>query len=278
VHTRSTPGPAPLGTLLDGNERCGRRQRRTTATLAGSVTLAVFLGGLVPALGAQAASPEPAVIQWWQGAAVLGGIGLVSALDESVQRSMQQQRSPSSDQVAAFARHMGQPEVFATVPAAMFLTGVLARQPGLRRGGERVAGSLALAGALAVGGKFIVGRLRPRQVGEPYISRPFSGADAFPSGHTTMAFALATALADEIHRPWATVGLFTAATGTAWSRLNDNQHWLSDVVAGAVVGIASAQFIEGRWTLFHLRPPTVFSSHGQSGVGWVIPIGPIGGH
>ncbi len=276
MHARSIRRTAPIRPLPGGMEPCRRRSGRAAgrgAALTRHLALALFLSGLASALSAQDAQPEPAVIQWWQGAAVVGGIGLVSALDESVQRSMQQQRSPSSDRFAALTRHMGQPEVFATVPGALFLAGVLTQQPTLRRSGERVAASLALAGAVTVGGKFLVGRLRPRQFGEPYNSKPFSGADAFPSGHATMAFALATALADEIHRPWATVGLFTAATGTAWSRLNDNQHWLSDVVAGAVVGITSAQFIEGRWTLFHLRPPAVFRSHGRSGIGWVIPIG-----
>ena len=112
------------------------------------------------------------------------------------------------------------------------------------------------------------GRLRPSQVEEPYEWRPFSGADAFPSGHTTMAFALATSLANEIRRPWATVGLMVVAAGTGWSRLNDNKHWVSDVAAGATLGVTSAQLIDGRWTVFHLRPPTVFLTPGRAGLAW----------
>jgi membrane-associated phospholipid phosphatase len=249
------------------------RSRRGSQRASG-VLIPLLLSAGAPALGAQQPmASSPPVIRWWHGAAALAGIALVSVGDEWVQRTTQESRSPARDQVAAVARRMGQPEVFATVPAALFIAGIGTRRPALRRAGERVAASLVLAGLLAVTSKVAVGRLRPNQAAEPYDLRPFSGADAFPSGHTTMAFALATALADEIHRPWASVGLLAAAAGTGWSRLNDNKHWLSDVVAGAVLGITSAQVIEGRWRIFHLRPPVPWVSRGRAGVGWRIPLG-----
>jgi len=214
----------------------------------------------------------PQTVRWWQGAAVLGGIAATSVLDETVRSDAQRERSPSSDAVAAVARHLGQPEVFVTVPAAVFAVGVVAGRPAVRRAGERIAAAVALAAVVELTTKLAVGRLRPNQVQEPYDLRPFSGASAFPSGHTTMAFALATALADELRRPWASVGLLAAATGTAWSRVNDNRHWLSDVTAGAAVGIAAAQVIEGRWRLFHLHAPSVLLAPGGAGIAWRAPM------
>ena len=80
--------------------------------------------------------------------------------------------------------------------------------------------------------------------------------------------ALATALADDIHRPWATVGLYTLATGVGWSRVNDNRHWLSDVAGGALVGITSAKLVNGRWRIFGLRPPSVLLGPGHAGLAW----------
>ena len=74
-----------------------------------------------------------------------------------------------------------------------------------------------------------------------------------PSGHTTMAFALATALSDDIHRTWASVGLYTMATGVAWSRLNDNRHWLSDVAGGRSRGCYFRK--AGQRPLAHLQSP-----------------------
>ncbi len=231
--------------------------------------LCLALGVPAPLAGQGAQrEPAPTVIPWWEGAAVLGGLALSSAFDEAIHHATQESRSRFGDDLAAIARRPGQPEVFATIPGAMFLAGAITGRPALRRSGARVAGSLALAGVLVTAGKLTFGRLRPSQVEEPYEWRPFSGADAFPSGHTTMAFALATSLANEIRRPWATVGLMVVAAGTGWSRLNDNKHWVSDVAAGATLGVTSAQLIDGRWTLFHLRPPAVFLTPGRAGVAW----------
>ena len=67
------------------------------------------------------------------------------------------------------------------------------------------------------------------------------------SGHAAMAFVLATSLADDMHNTWASIGLYTFATGTAWSRLNDNRHWPSDVVGGAVLGFTVSKMMSNRW-------------------------------
>jgi membrane-associated phospholipid phosphatase len=47
---------------------------------------------------------------------------------------------------------------------------------------------------------------------------------------------------------WFGVPMFAAATYTGVTRLADNQHWASDIVFGAAVGIAS-----GRTVTLHLR-------------------------
>ena len=202
----------------------------------------------------------------------MGGIALTSAFDEAVQHATQEARTPTGDRLAAVVRRMGQPEIFATIPAALFLGGLIGHRPEVRRAGERIAASLLFAGALAVGTKAALGRVRPFASEEPFDFKPLSGADAFPSGHTTMAFTLATALADEVHRPAVSVALVLAASATGWSRLNDNKHWLSDVIAGAGLGVTSAQLAERRWSILHIRPPTVLATGTRMGIGWTVPI------
>ena len=226
---------------------------------------------LTTTLGAQNVRPAPQEVRWWQAAVVFGGIALAGAFDEPVERDVQEDRSQFGDRLASAVRRMGEPEVFATIPGAIFAAGLLTKRPRLRRGGERIAVSLALAGVLAASTKLAVGRLRPNQTPETGAFKPFSGADAFPSGHATMAFALATSLANEIKRPWATAALLTVAAGTGWSRMNDNKHWLSDVVAGAALGVTSAQLVESRWRIFHLRPPMLLVAPGRTGVEWQAP-------
>lgn len=59
--------------------------------------------------------------------------------------------------------------------------------------------------------------------------------DSFPSGHATSAFAFATVVATE-HKWYWGVSAFTLAGFVAYSRINDNAHYLHDVLGGAVIG------------------------------------------
>ncbi|MBO9665351.1 MAG: phosphatase PAP2 family protein [Bdellovibrio sp.] len=59
---------------------------------------------------------------------------------------------------------------------------------------------------------------------------------SFPSGHTSTAFATATSLAYS-YGPWVGVPMYGLATFVGAARISEGVHWLSDVVAGAVIGI-----------------------------------------
>lgn len=66
---------------------------------------------------------------------------------------------------------------------------------------------------------------------------------SFPSGHTANAFAAAEFLNQEYRdvSPWIGYAGYTVATATGVLRMYNNKHWLSDVVAGAGIGIASTK-------------------------------------
>jgi membrane-associated phospholipid phosphatase len=219
-----------------------------------------------PPLAAQQDSSH--VIRWWHGALAVGGLSALMLLDPSVQRWAQDNRGTGTDNVASVVRHFGQPEVYVTVTLGLAVVGLAAGDSRLVGSAKRVGASLLLAGATTGAAKFALGRARPDETLDATSFSPFSGQDAMPSGHTTMAFALATSLADEIHRPWASVGLYGMATAVGWSRINDNKHWLTDVVSGALVGITSAKLVSGRWRIFNLRPPAILASPAGMSIGW----------
>jgi membrane-associated phospholipid phosphatase len=219
----------------------------------------------MPALSAQSRAHT---IRWWHVALVAGGVGAASVFDRGMDAWVQDRRSPTSDRWARAFRNGGQPEVVFGIPGAMLAAGLISGRPGLKRAGGRVLASVLLAGVLTGGAKEVTGRVRPFETHDQYLFRPFSGKDAFPSGHATMAFALATSLGAEIHHRAVSALLYAAATGTAWSRLNDQRHWLSDVLAGAAVGLTSANLIEGRWRIFGLAPPRFLGSPRSARLEW----------
>jgi membrane-associated phospholipid phosphatase len=216
--------------------------------------------------------PKATSIHWWQGAAVLGGVSALMLLDGTVREDAQEHRTRAGDRFAESVRHFGQPEVYGTVTAGILTAGLVTHNPRLIRTGTRIAGALAVAGGVANGLKMVAGRGRPDN---PFLDEDpddfalFSGHASWPSGHTAMAFAFATALGDELHQPVARYGLLAAATAVGWSRINDNRHWLSDVAAGAVIGYTSAKFASGRWRVFGIRAPSfIVGPTGGMGLGY----------
>jgi hypothetical protein len=75
--------------------------------------------------------------------------------------------------------------------------------------------------------------------------RPTGECCAFPSGHASAAFATASVLERHLgyRGSWP---MYLVATYVATSRLHDNRHFLSDVVFGASLGIASGWTVVGR--------------------------------
>lgn len=93
------------------------------------------------------------------------------------------------------------------------------------------ARAIALTAASHVTLAFAIGRHRPGGR-EDYL--PF--ASSFPSGHASSAFATATSLA-YAYGPMVGVPSFFIATAISTARVSENTHWLSDVVAGATLGL-----------------------------------------
>lgn len=84
-----------------------------------------------------------------------------------------------------------------------------------------------------------------------------SGNNSFPSGHSAIAFTGATIWRLELKEthPVLSWGGYLLAGITAAQRVRHNEHWVSDVVGGAGVGILSAQ--ASYWLLERYRATRV---------------------
>lgn len=216
------------------------------------------------------ASADPTVIRWYHGLAFLGVVAALSSLDEPVRDEVQDRRSSGGDDVSRLIRHVGQPEVYAPVALGTVAAGLVSGNSRITRAGARISSGIALGGLVSSILKLGVGRRRPFSSEDQYTFGPFSKVDAsWPSGHTMTAFALATGVSDEVHSTPVTIAMYTLATGVAWSRMNDNKHWLTDVVTGAAIGITSSKLMNGHWRVFGLSAPRfLLEPSGGAGVAW----------
>jgi membrane-associated phospholipid phosphatase len=138
------------------------------------------------------------------------------------------------------------------LPAAVLLAGTwllagVTDEPG----GWRELGSMLEASAFTAVStevlKFSLGRQRPNETTDP--DGWFDGGDSFPSMHTSLAFAIGTVLAesgDDRYRWLRRILGYGVAGATAYVRLDHNQHWASDVAAGAALGFSTARFTLNR--------------------------------
>ena len=203
---------------------------------------------------------------------MLAGTALISLGDKDIQHYVSTHRTQTDLDLTKTWQQWGAGAVPVAITLGTLGTGLILHKPGVTRTGERLVASL---GGVSVVGwvlKESFGRERPNESVDPYNFKPFSSHASFPSGHTFFAFALSTTLADAIHNRWADIGLYTLAAGTGVSRVVQNKHWTSDVVAGSLVGITVAKVVDDRWTVFGIHSPRFLAGPDGYGLRWTADI------
>lgn len=173
-------------------------------------------------------------------------------LDERVRDWWQQ---PARQQAAALRATLrvidwsASPGVVVAPPLAWGLAS-LADAPGAAGVGRRTTEAVLLGAATTGLLKVAFGRARPSVSTRSADWDAWRGASggawqAFPSGHTTVAFAAAaTWIAESRGAAPVAIGAAGFATGAGLARMYFNKHWLTDVLAGAAVGTASALAVQ----------------------------------
>jgi hypothetical protein len=132
--------------------------------------------------------------------------------------------------------------------------------------GRREAGTMFEAAVFSSVATELLKKVADRQ--RPYIAGDHSGfgegGGSFPSGHVTGAFAIGAVLAESGNdrQRWLRRVLgYGIGAITAYQRMNHDDHWFSDTVAGAGVGIATARFLMKRHDASNNRTFTIVPTH-----------------
>jgi hypothetical protein len=180
--------------------------------------------------------------QWVRFGAAIGAIALAHEYDDDVREHFETVTvAPGTKPDTEDGRD--------AAPAVLALGGTwIAAALGDEDDGRREAGAMleaaALSGAAGLALKELTKRERPYTTADPDAWR--EDGDSFPSLHTATAFAIGTVLAesgnDRVRWLRRTIG-YGLAVGTAYARMDHDAHWLSDTVAGAALGVATARFV-----------------------------------
>ena len=186
--------------------------------------------------------------------ALIGGFVVVAAVavpvDKHFARELRKpvrQSSPVLRNSATVFQIFGHPGAL-VVGAGLYMLGRLDGQRRVEDLGLHSVEALVIASTVTGVIKTLSGRARPYvnienstsfELGRGWRDDAYR---SFPSGHTTLAFTLASIVSSETVRWWPRsrwlIGpaMYTGATLTGVSRIYNNEHWASDAVAGAAIG------------------------------------------
>jgi undecaprenyl-diphosphatase len=126
------------------------------------------------------------------------------------------------------------------VPVGYFVAGLIHNNKDLKQKAAYTAATILLNTATTTLLKNVVKRERPYHTYTGIFPNKIESDYAFPSGHTSSAFATATSLAITTKKWYVAVPAFAWSASVGYSRIYLGQHYPSDVIMGAVVGTSSA--------------------------------------
>jgi len=131
----------------------------------------------------------------------------------------------------------GNPGTHFALAGAMYVYGSLRGDTKTYEVSKTLLSALAINGVVTLIGK-----------GAAHTESPNGDENGWPSGHTSSSFCVATVLYDS-YGPWVGVPAYAFAAFVGYERIDARNHDFSDVISGALIGIAIGHAVAGNHRL-----------------------------
>ncbi len=179
--------------------------------------------------------------QYIAAALITGGIIALTQYDESISSWVQQNKTDATGEITKFLKPLGNDLVVLGGSAGIYALGALTHQEKTSCIGLQNFKAALISSAFIFGIKHLTHRARPYMYLGSKEWEMWSNDweyTSFPSGHSTFAFTTATTFTSISNKKIVPIIAYTLAASVALSRIHDNRHWPSDVLAGAAIGTA----------------------------------------
>ncbi|MEE9542578.1 MAG: phosphatase PAP2 family protein [Thermodesulfobacteriota bacterium] len=185
--------------------------------------------------------------EWIKASLVLGGTVALYLFDDNIQDWTQDNKDSASEDISTFAEHFGDGLYLLGGMGGFYLLGQATKDVRANRTALLGLESFVITGLITQVFKFSFHRHRPKS-GDSYDTWDGPSLDSdhlsFTSGHSAVAWSLATVVASEYKETRFVAPIaYTLATLASLSRVHDNKHWASDVFAGAALGYFTSKAI-----------------------------------
>ena len=182
--------------------------------------------------------------EWIAFGGVVAGGATLYIFDNKINNFFQRHQTSGLNNVAKYGMEpLGSGVYSFPFVAGFYFYGVATHNAKMMRVAMAATQAVIIGGVSVEVVKHIFGRVRPYQ-SIPANPRLWMGPKgfqyvSFPSGHTVVAFSLATVFASAYKdKPWVGILSYGLATGVGLSRIYNDDHWSSDVLIGAALGFA----------------------------------------
>lgn len=182
---------------------------------------------------------------WIKFSAVVGLTGLATLADKDIRAFSKRNQSKVANKIFDVDKYYSTGYAGISI-LAFYGYGLIADNNNVRKLAVKLTEAALFAGSITLVTKIVVGRGRPYKQDSQYYTNPFTidnDYNSFPSGHTTLAFAYSTVMANEVDNIFWKVGWYTAAGLVGYARTYHNQHWFSEVILSAAIGYFSGEFV-----------------------------------